>query len=58
MREAAAPDLLQTANAQRWAAAELLATLVREEIAAREASNERARVKAAGYPAAQDARLL
>ena len=49
MREVA-PDLLQTAKTQRWAPAELLATLVREEIRAREASNERARLKAAGFP--------
>jgi len=50
MRELA-PDLLQTAKTQRWPPHELLATLVREEIASREASNERARLKAAGFPA-------
>ncbi len=50
MREVA-PELLQTAKTQRWAPAELLSTLVREEIAAREASNQRARLKAAGFPA-------
>ncbi|MGZ6639255.1 MAG: IS21-like element helper ATPase IstB [Solirubrobacteraceae bacterium] len=50
MRELA-PELLQTAKTQRWAPHELLATLVREEIASREASNERARLKAAGFPA-------
>lgn len=49
MRELA-PELLQTAKTQRWAPHELLATLVREEIASREASNERARLKAAGFP--------
>jgi len=42
---------LQTAKTQRWPPHELLATLVREEIASREASNERARLKAAGFPA-------
>jgi DNA replication protein DnaC len=52
MRELA-PELLQTAKTQRWAPHELLATLVREEIASREASNERARLKAAGFPAAK-----
>lgn len=41
MRELA-PELLQTAKTQRWAPQDLLATLVREEIASREASNERA----------------
>lgn len=46
MRELA-PELLQTAKTQRWAPHELLATLVREEIASREASNERARLKKA-----------
>lgn len=50
MRELA-PELLQTAKTQRWAPHELLGTLVREEIASREASNERARLKAAGFPA-------
>ena len=44
MRELA-PELLQTAKTQRWAPHELLKTLVREEIASREASNERARLK-------------
>ena len=52
MRELA-PELLATAKTQRWAPHELLATLVREEIASREASNERARLKAAGFPAAK-----
>jgi len=50
MRELA-PELLQTAKTQRWPPHELLATLVREEIASREASNERARLKAAGFSA-------
>ena len=50
MRELA-PELLQTAKTQRWPPHELLATLVREELASRDASNERARIKAAGFPA-------
>ncbi|MBA3370599.1 MAG: ATP-binding protein [Thermoleophilaceae bacterium] len=50
MRELA-PELLQTARTQRWRPEELLQTLVREEIASREASNDRARLKAAGFPA-------
>ncbi len=50
MRELA-PELLQTAKTQRWPPAELLGTLVREELASRDASNERARIKAAGFPA-------
>ena len=50
MRELA-PELLQTAKTQRWPPQELLTALVREEIAAREASNERSRLKAAGFPA-------
>jgi hypothetical protein len=50
MRELA-PELLQTAKTQRWRPEELLQTLVREEIASREASNDRARLKAAGFPA-------
>ncbi|MCA1681009.1 MAG: ATP-binding protein, partial [Actinobacteria bacterium] len=50
MRELA-PELLQTAKTQRWPPHELLQTLVRHEIACREASNERSRLKAAGFPA-------
>lgn len=45
-----APEVLQTAKVQRWAPDELLRTLVEAEIAARDASNERARRKAAGFP--------
>jgi transposase len=45
-----APDLLQTARTQRWPPEKLLATLVREEIAARERSNLARRLKAAGFP--------
>lgn len=45
-----APELLLTAKTQRWAPEEVLRTLVEAEIAARDASNERARLKAAGFP--------
>lgn len=45
-----APELLQTARTQRWRPEELLATLVREEIVAREASNLARRLKAARFP--------
>ncbi len=45
-----APELLQTARTQRWRPEELLTTLVREEIAAREASNLARRLKAARFP--------
>lgn len=45
-----APEVLQTAKVQRWAPDELLRTLVEAEISARDASNEAARRKAAGFP--------
>jgi DNA replication protein DnaC len=45
-----APEVLQTAKVQRWAPDELLRTLVEAEIAARDASNEAARRRAAGFP--------
>jgi Mu transposase, C-terminal domain len=57
MRELA-PELLQTAKTQRWPLQEPLATLVREEIAASEASNERARLKAAGFPGQRRSRAV
>lgn len=47
---AIAPELLQTAKTQRWVPEELLRTLVEADIAAREASNARARLRAAGFP--------
>ena len=49
MRELA-PELLVTAKTQRWAPEELLRTLVEAEITARDASNARNRMKAAGFP--------
>ena len=45
-----APEVLLTAKTQRWAPEELLGTLVDAEIAARDASNARARLKAAAFP--------
>jgi DNA replication protein DnaC len=45
-----APELLLTAKTQRWTPQEVLRTLVEAEIAARDASNTRARLKAAGFP--------
>lgn len=45
-----APDLLLTAKTQRWTPEEVLRALVEAEVAARDASNERARLKAAGFP--------
>jgi DNA replication protein DnaC len=47
---ALAPELLQTAKVQRWTPEEILRTLVEAEIAAREESNARARLRAAGFP--------
>lgn len=45
-----APELCLTARTQRWAPEELLRTLVEAEIAAREESNLRGRLKQAGFP--------
>lgn len=45
-----APEVLQTARTQRWAPDELLRTLLEAELASRDASNARARLRAAGFP--------
>lgn len=45
-----APELLVTAKTQRWTPAEFLRTLIETEIASRDASNTRARLKAAAFP--------
>ncbi|MEO7845270.1 MAG: ATP-binding protein, partial [Nocardioides sp.] len=45
-----APELLVTAKTQRWSPEELLRTLVEAEIAARDESNTRTRLKAAAFP--------
>jgi len=49
MRELA-PTLLVTAKTQRWTPEEVLRTLVEAEITSRDASNARARLKAAAFP--------
>lgn len=49
MRELA-PTLLITAKTQRWTPEEFLRTLVEAEITSRDASNARARLKAATFP--------
>lgn len=48
-----APEVLQTAKTQRWKPEEVLRTLVAAEIAARDESNARARLRAAGFPVAK-----
>ena len=45
-----APEVLQTAKTQRWAPEEVLRTLIEAEIAARDESNLRNRLRAAGFP--------
>ena len=45
-----APELLLTARTQRWNPEEFLRTLIDAELAARDASNARARMKAAAFP--------
>ncbi len=45
-----APELLVTAKTQRWKPEEFLRTLVEAEIAARDASNARTRMRAAAFP--------
>ena len=47
---AIAPEVLPAARTQRWPPEELLRTLVEAEIAARDAANRTARLKAAGFP--------
>ena len=48
-----APELLLTAKTQRWKPEEFLRTLVETEIASRDASNARGRLKAASFPVAK-----
>jgi DNA replication protein DnaC len=50
---ALAPELLVTAKTQRWSPEEFLRTLIEAEIASRDASNTRNRLKAAGFPVAK-----
>jgi DNA replication protein DnaC len=47
---AMAPELLVVAKTQRWAPEEVLRTLIEAEVAGRDASNARARLKAARFP--------
>ncbi len=48
-----APELLLTAKTQRWNPEELLRTLVEAEIAARDESNARTRLRSAAFPVAK-----
>src|SRR5215213_3612634 len=48
-----APELLVTAKTQRWKPEELLRTLVEAEIAARDESNVRTRMRQAAFPVAK-----
>jgi DNA replication protein DnaC len=50
---AVAPELLITAKTQRWNPEEFLRTLIEAELAAREASNARTRLRAACFPVAK-----
>lgn len=50
---AIAPEILQTARIQRWKPEDLLRTLIDAELEARDASNARARMRAAGFPVAK-----
>lgn len=50
---AIAPEVCQTAKTQRWAPDEFLRTLIEAEIAARDESNLRGRLKQAGFPVAK-----
>jgi DNA replication protein DnaC len=45
-----APEVLATAKVQRWAPHEVLRTLIEAEIAARDESNLRSRLRGAGFP--------
>jgi DNA replication protein DnaC len=45
-----APELLVTAKTQRWSPEEFLRILIEAEIAARDESNAKARMRAAGFP--------
>jgi len=48
-----APEVMATTRAQRWPPDELLRTLLDAELAAGDASNARARLRAAGFPVAK-----
>jgi DNA replication protein DnaC len=48
-----APELMVTAKTQRWTPEDFLRTLLEAEIASRDASNARARLKGANFPVAK-----
>ncbi|OYV64098.1 MAG: ATP-binding protein, partial [Actinobacteria bacterium 21-64-8] len=48
-----APELLVTSKTQRWSPEEFLRTLLEAEIASRDASNAKARLKLADFPLAK-----
>ena len=48
-----AAEIVQTATTQRWPPEQLLRTLLSTEIAGRDAANQAARLKAAGFPVAK-----
>lgn len=48
-----APEVLHAARVQRWAPDDLLRTLIEAELAARDASNARTRLRVAGFPVAK-----
>lgn len=50
---AQAAEILQTATTQRWPPEQLLRTLLTTEIAGRNAANQTARLRGAGFPAAK-----
>jgi DNA replication protein DnaC len=45
-----AADVIQTATTQRWPPEQLLRALIETEVAGRDASNQAARLRAAGFP--------
>jgi DNA replication protein DnaC len=45
-----APELMTTAKTQRWSPEEFLRTLLDAELASRDESNARSRMKAAAFP--------
>jgi hypothetical protein len=54
----AAPDVLATANSQRWEHAEVLCVLLAEEAVGRDQATITTRRRASGLPARQDVRRL
>jgi DNA replication protein DnaC len=52
-----APELMTTAKTQRWSPEEFLRTLLDAELASRDESNARARMKAAAFPVVKTVEL-